>query len=100
MNGRGCLLGSMAQELSESHPKIRILCSDGFAGMAQILKRDLEEAKAKYASKSAFDPKSLAEHFVVVLEGSMLVSRVKKEAAGKADGVKHYKQYLKALFGR
>ena len=100
MGGQGCLLGSMAQELSDTHPQIRSICSEGFTGMAQVLKRDLEEAKAKYAPKSAIDPKSLAEYFVVVLEGSMLVSRVKKDAAGKAEGVKHYKQYLKTLFGR
>jgi len=98
--GKGCLLGSMAQELADTHPDIRSICSQGFTGMAQFLKQDLALAKAKYAPKSVADPQSLAEHFVVVLEGSLLVSRVQKQAAGRMNGLKHYKEYLKSIFGR
>ncbi len=100
-NGKGCLLGSMAQELSDSHPQIRSICCDGFDGMTQMMTRELKEAKAKYAPKDeAIDPESLAEHFVVVLQGSLLVSRAKKGSGVRASGVKHYKQYLQTLFGR
>ena len=98
--GKGCLLGSMAQEMAETSPEIRAICSRGFAEMAEGLRRDLQAAKAKYAPGSAIDPKSLAEHFVVVLEGTMLVSKVKSPTGPTGDGVRHYKRYLHALFGR
>ncbi len=97
--GKGCLLGSMAQELSDTHPAVRSICSRGFEEMARILKQDLKEAKARYAPKSAaIDPQSLADHFVVVLEGAMLVSKVTSKTDRKGDGLRHYKEYLKALF--
>jgi len=98
--GKGCLVGSMAQELSESHPEIRSICGRAFQGMAETLKKSLEEAKAKYAPKASWDPASLADHFVVVLEGTHLVSKVKPNASVKESGLKHYKEYLKALFKR
>lgn len=97
---KGCLLGHMSQELSDTHPDIRSICCKSFREMAEVLRRDLKEAKAKYAPRSAIDPQSLAEHFVVVLEGTMLVAKVMPKAAGKGNGLHHYKQYLKALFGR
>ena len=101
-NEGGCLVGSMAQELSETHPEIRLICGQAFEGMAGILEKDLKAAKAKYAPKSAaINPESLARHFVVVLEGTLLVSKVKKGDSAKAgEGLKHYKEYLKALFQR
>lgn len=97
---KGCLLGSMAQELADTHPEIRSICSQGFEGMAGMLKENLKEAKAKHAPKNpAIDPESLAEHFVVVLEGTQVVNRVRKGGA-KLEGLKHYKAYIRSLFGR
>lgn len=98
-SGKGCLLGSMAQELADTDPVIRSMCSRAFDGMADMIEKDLFEAKRKYASRSAaIDPAALARHFVVVLEGTMLVSRVGANAKG--GGLEHYKAYLKVLFGR
>lgn len=97
---KGCLLGHMSQELSDTHPDIRSICCKSFREMAEVLRHDLKEAKAKYAPGSGIDPQSLAEHFVVVLEGTMLVAKVMPKATGKGRGLYHYKQYLKALFKR
>ena len=98
--GKGCLVGSMAQELADSNPEIRAICGKAFLGMAEALKMSLEEAKAKYAPKASWDATSLADYFVVVLEGTMLVSKVKPNAGAKENGLKHYKEYLKVLFKR
>ena len=90
----------MAQELSDTHPEIRSICAKGFEGMAEILKKDLAEAKAKHAPKASFSPQEVADHFVVVLEGAMLVARVRKDSSAKANSLKHFKAYVKSLFGR
>lgn len=100
--GSGCLVGSMAQELSETHPEIRSICGRAFGEMARVLERELKEAKTKHAPKNAaIKPDSLARHFVVVLEGTLLVTKVRSgETASPEEGLKHYKDYLKALFER
>lgn len=95
--GKGCLLGGMAQELSDTNPQIRSICAKGFESMASALAQDLKEAKSTYKPRNAFDPQSVAEHFVVILEGTMLVSKVKNDS-NKAQGLKHFKDYIKYLF--
>ena len=90
----------MAQELADSHAGIRTICSRAFDEMGQMLKKDLASAKTLYAPKSAIHPEGLAKHFVVVLQGSMLVAKVAKAPGSSADGLRHYKEYLKALFRR
>ena len=98
--GKGCLLGSMAQELSDTHPDIRNLCAKGFAGMAEHLRHDLAQAKKIHVPKTAFDPKELADHFVAILEGTMLLARVRQDKRIKTSSLLHFKQYLKSLFGK
>ncbi len=97
-NGRGCLVGSMAQELSDTHPEIRSICGHAFHEMSEVLKSDLQQAKAKYAPKADWDPASLADHFVVVLEGTLLVSKVKQNSTARQNGLIHYKEYIRSLF--
>lgn len=97
--GGGCFMGAMAQELSDTHPAIRKMCGAGFDGIIAFLEKDLAAAKAKYAPKSSIDPKGLAAHFVAVVQGSMLISRVRKDGRIKTDEIGHYKEYLKRLFG-
>ena len=97
--GRGCLLGSMAQELAETHPEIRSICLKSFGELAHVLEAELKAAKAKHKPSGAVDPVSLAEHFVVVMQGSMLISKVRNSQTN-GDGLRHYKEYLKTLFGK
>jgi hypothetical protein len=37
---KGCLLGTFAQELSETHPQIRSVCAACFGEQAEFLKED------------------------------------------------------------
>jgi len=99
-NNKGCLLGSMAQELSDTYPEIRHICVKGFTQMAEVLQKDLTEAKAKYAPRAGFSARELADYFVVVLQGSMLLSRVKQDGRVKENSLKHFKAYLQSLFGK
>jgi TetR/AcrR family transcriptional repressor of nem operon len=94
----GCLLGNFAQELSGTHPKIRTQCAGHFARWTEGFKRDLDEAKAKYAPQASFDTQSLAEHFIAVLEGALILAKAKQERQLVAEHVQHFKRYVKSLF--
>ena len=95
---KGCLLGVIAQEMSDTYPAIRELCKDGFEEWAKLLKKDLDEAKAKYAPRAAFDTRSLAEYFIAIVEGSQILSRAKPNHKFMENNMEHFKQYLKILF--
>lgn len=96
----GCLLGNFAQELSDTHPEIRALCARYFGHWAAALKRHIDEAKAKYARKASWDTQSLAEHFIAVLEGSLVLAKAHQDPALIEKNLRHFKQYMEALFER
>jgi TetR/AcrR family transcriptional repressor of nem operon len=99
-NTQGCLLGSFAQELCESHPEMQRLCEKGFAEWKEEFGRELAKAKKRYAPRAPFDPRELAEHLIAVLEGSIILGKAARDRGVTARNLRHYKAYLKTLFGR
>ena len=97
---QGCLLGTFAQELSDTNPAIRSMCAKKFGEWSAALTSDLAAAKAKYAPKSAIDPKSLAEHFIAVLEGSQILAKTQRDTKVIEQNLEHFRRYLKSLFSR
>ncbi len=95
-----CLLGNFAQELSNTHPKIRTQCATYFAKWAEQFKRDLDEAKKQYAPHTPIDTRSLAEHFIAVLEGALILAKAKQEREPIEEHLQHFKRYVKSQFGR
>jgi len=97
---QGCLLGTFAQELSDTHPEIRSMCAKAFTQWAQRMKEDLDQAKTAYAPRAAFDTGSLAEHFISILEGSIILGKAKQSPQVVERSLQHFKGYLKSLFQR
>ena len=93
-----CLLGHFAQELSDTYPKIRLQCAQHFSQWAKVFRRDLDEARAKHAARRSIDTQSLAEHFIAVLEGSLIIGKAKQDGRILEKNLWHFKQYLKSLF--
>jgi TetR/AcrR family transcriptional repressor of nem operon len=96
----GCLLGHFAQELSDSHPRMRSLCVRRFTEWAAHVKRELDGAKAKYLAKSRLDTESLADHFIAIIEGALIIAKAKQDMKVLEKSLLHYKSYLQALFGK
>src|SRR5262249_36502545 len=58
-SARGCLLGTLVQELSDSHPTIRSVCARCFDDASASFMDDLEAARAKYAPRARWSAQSL-----------------------------------------
>jgi TetR/AcrR family transcriptional repressor of nem operon len=95
---RSCLLGSFAQELSDTHPKIQTQCAKHFNQWTEDFKKDLDQAKAQHAPNAAFDTRSLSEYLITILEGSLILAKAKQERRIIERNLQHFKQYLKTLF--
>ena len=93
-----CLLGTFAQELSDTNPAMRSQCATAFERWGDALKRDLDAAKAKYAPRRAMDTASLANLFISVLEGAKILAKTRQNARIEEQSLRHFKQYLKSLF--
>ena len=94
----GCLLGNFAQELSDTHPAIRALCAERFDEWAATFKRALDEAKMTHRPRAALDTRSLAEHFIAVLEGSLILGKAHRDMRIVRKNLRHFKRYLKTIF--
>ncbi|MBI3605594.1 MAG: TetR/AcrR family transcriptional regulator [Nitrospirae bacterium] len=97
-NESNCLLGNFAQELSDTHPEIRTRCAGHFTHLAELFKKTLDETKASYAPEARLDTQSLSDHFIAVLEGSILLAKAKQDKGIIEKSLRHFKQYLKTLF--
>ena len=100
MAAKGCLLGTFAQELSDTHPKIRSKCAARFREWAEGLKEDLDAAKAAYAPKARWETGSLAEHFIAVVEGGLILAKAKQDQTVIEESLRHFRRYLSSLFGK
>ena len=94
-SAQGCIKGMLGQELSDTHPQIRKICSDHFENMANDFAQDLADARKEYGGN--FDPFTLAKHFIAVLQGSFILAKVQGNHKVVVDNLEHFKKYLHAL---
>ena len=95
---RGCLLACFSQESADTYPEIRCMCEEGFEEWTRRIEKDMKSAKEKYAPKASFDPGSLAEYFVALLEGVQILARVKHDKTAIKESLIHFKHYLDVLY--
>ena len=95
---KGCLVGTLTQELYESHPNIRSVCCESFAAGVRFFKKTLAEAKTKYAPRSPVDPEALAEMYLATVQGSMILMKATKDRSVMERTLQNYKAYVKSIF--
>jgi TetR/AcrR family transcriptional repressor of nem operon len=94
----GCLVGIYSQELWQSQPQLRADCEAAFTAWADGLSQLFEEAKVRHAQNAAFDPLSLAYHFIAVFEGGLILARAHKRPQIVGEHLEHFKRYVQSLF--
>lgn len=94
-----CLVGTLTQEVYESHPAVRDACAASITGHAAKLEADIAAAMAA-RGVSGFTPASLALHTQAVLQGAFILAKAKGEATVAAESVDHLRRYFELLFGR
>jgi len=97
---KGCLIGVFTQELAFTNPEIRGICQNFFSRMARDFAQDLDEAKAAHAPDTKFDAKALAQFYISIVQGSLMLAK----AAGNNDvlheNIEQFRSHLKFLFRR
>ena len=95
---KGCIMGIFSQELSETHPEIRKICETSFDGFISNLEKDLAQAKDKYAPKSSFKPREVAEYFLATFQGAMVLARAKKDKKIVERALSQFREHLRMLY--
>jgi TetR/AcrR family transcriptional regulator, transcriptional repressor for nem operon len=94
---KSCLFGNLAQEVAPTNDALRLQCAGGFARWGQQIAADLTQAKRKHAPRAKFDPVSVAQYFIAVYEGSLVLAKANGDAQVLADNVEHFRRYVHAL---
>lgn len=93
-----CLIGTLAQELSTTHPDLREIFQGAFAKMTRDLELDLSEAKTLYAPQAAFDPRSLASMFISMFQGAIMIAKACDSNQVVIENIEGFIVCLKSFF--
>lgn len=95
-----CLVGTMVQEVYDTHPAIRDACEKSISDHAATLESDIAQAMRKYAIDADWTARSLALYTQAVIQGAFILAKAKGGAEIAADCIDHLRRYLQLLFNR
>ena len=93
-----CLVGTMVQEIYESHDAIRAACERSISSHAAKIEVDIAAAKLERGIKATWTASSLALHTQAVLQGAFILAKAKGGPKAAADSIDHLRRYVKFLF--
>jgi TetR/AcrR family transcriptional repressor of nem operon len=93
-----CLLGTMVQEVYETHPLIREACDRYIRAHAATLETDISEAMARYGPRAEWTASSLALYTQAVIQGAFILAKAHRSSEVAAANLDHLRRYLQLLF--
>lgn len=95
-----CLLGTMVQEVYETHPAIREACERHIGAHAAAVAQDVAAAKTRYAPEAPWSPGDLALFMQAVIQGAFVLAKAKQGPEVACECLAHLRRYLETQFER
>jgi TetR/AcrR family transcriptional repressor of nem operon len=95
-----CLLGTLLQEVYDTHPRIRVACDRGISAHVADVTPDIELAKARYAPTARWSAESVAVFIQSLLQGSFILAKSRRGPDVARANIEHLRRYLACLFPR
>jgi TetR/AcrR family transcriptional repressor of nem operon len=95
-----CLLGTMVQEVFETHPALRAACDAHLRAHAASVARDVAEAKRLYAPAAPWTAEGLALYTQAVLQGAFILAKAQQGPQIAAECLLHLRRYLETQLPR
>jgi TetR/AcrR family transcriptional repressor of nem operon len=93
----GCLIGSFALELAETHPELREKVSRIFRDLADYFEKLFTPLCRANKKANAPSPRELAEQMLVVIEGGVVLSRAHNDKRFVPQALRCFRRYLETL---
>jgi TetR/AcrR family transcriptional repressor of nem operon len=93
-----CLVGTMVQEVYETHPPIRDACDTSISEHAAMVQSDIAEAMRTYGIDAEWSAQSLALYTQAVIQGAFVLAKAKDGPDVAAACLDHLRRYLEMLF--
>ncbi len=95
-----CLLGTLVQEVHQSHPALLAAADSGMSGHIDEIVVDIAAAKGLYSPNAEWTPESLGYFIQATLQGSFIYAKAKHGADVARSNLAHLRRYLETLFPR
>ena len=95
-----CLVGTMVQEVYNTHPALREICNTSISRHAAILVPDIEEVMRQRGMSPAWTAESLALYTQATIQGAFILAKAKHGATIAAQCLDHLRHYLELLFAQ
>ena len=95
-----CLLGTMVQEIYDTHPAIRAACDMHISAHAAAVGKDIAEARRRYAPDATWSAESLALFMQSVIQGAFILAKARQGPRVAAECLQHLRRYLETQFTR
>jgi TetR/AcrR family transcriptional regulator, transcriptional repressor for nem operon len=93
-----CLVGTMVQEVYQTHPPIREACEKSISDHAATLESDIAEAMRARGIDADWTPQSLALYTQAVIQGAFILAKAKGGPDIAAACIDHLHRYIEMLF--
>ena len=70
-----CLVGTMVQEVYDTHPALREACNRSISGHAATLVPDIEEAMRQHSIQASWTAESLALYIQATIQGAFILAK-------------------------
>lgn len=94
----GCLIGSFALELAETHPELREQVSRIFQGTTGQFARALAPLARARKQPPRLSPRDLAEHMLTVIEGGVVLARAHGDTRFVSQGLRLFRRSLEIMY--
>ncbi len=95
-----CLVGTMTQEVYDTHPAIREACEKSITGHAGTLVPDIEAAMREHGIQGDWTAESLALFMQAAIQGAFILAKARNGAEVAGECIDHLRSYLELLFNQ
>ena len=93
-----CLVGTMVQEVYDTHPLLREACDRSIRDHAATLEADIAEAMRQSNLHADWTARSLALYTQAVIQGAFILAKAQHRSDVAANCIDHLRRYLELLF--
>jgi TetR/AcrR family transcriptional repressor of nem operon len=95
-----CLVGTMVQEVYETHPAIRDACDKSIRDHAAMLELEIAKATQLHRMNADWTAESLSLYMQAVIQGAFILAKAEGGPEVAAACLDHLRRYLEMLFNR
>jgi TetR/AcrR family transcriptional repressor of nem operon len=93
-----CLLGTLVQEVHDTHPTVRDACERYLSRHADGLVPMIEAARLKHVPDAPWTAESMALYTQAVLQGAFILAKAKQDPRAVTDAIEHLRRYILCAF--